>query len=142
MTCRMSGPNHGSGVRPALCQASPQSCEPDRGRDALGGRPQLRRVRVAGVEDPLGQRVGGEQHPGLAGHRRQLGPEVGGDEVDERRLGRPALDPAHGDVVRGRRGRESIEVLTDRERRVVRRQHQPDDAPEALRGQLVDRIPR
>lgn len=69
----------------------------------------------------------------------QLGPQVGGDELDEGRLGGPALDAADRDAVRLGRGTSPVEVLPDRERRVVRRQHQSDEVTETLGGQLIDR---
>ena len=114
MTCRMSGPNHGSGVRPALCQASPQLSRPDRGGHTLGGCPDLRRVRVVGRQDPLGEGVRGEQH---ARARRASSPSLLcrslRDEIDEGRLGRPARDLVHLDVVRRGGSCEPTEVLAD-----------------------------
>ena len=62
MTSPMSGPRHGSGVRPADCHAerpAGPAVEPDGAATAVGRRVQLVGVRVA-VEHPLGQRVGGE----------------------------------------------------------------------------------
>ena len=58
--------------------------------------------------------------------------------VDVRRFGGPALDAGDGDAVGLGRGPGPVEVLADRERRVVRREHEPDDAAEALRGDGVD----
>ena len=138
MTCRMSGPIHGSGVRPADCQRDRPvglfgQTQPVRHGDRR--RAQFVGVRVAGVDDALRQGMGGEQHPhvapGVCPHRRSPFGEVGGEEVDERRLGRPAVDADH----RGLAGAvtASFQVLADRVRRVVRREHQPDDRVDTAR---------
>ena len=102
MTARMSGPIHGSGVRPADCQAIDQSValvQPEPVGHRHGGRTELVGVRVAGVDDALRQRVGGEQDVDRRArsppHRRQPLGEIVGEELDEGRLGRPTLDADH-----------------------------------------------
>ena len=92
---------------------------------------------IAGVEDPLGQRVGGEQHPGVASgiaaepaaHRRRRGTRRRPARSPSSRSPATAMPSAR------RRPRQPVEVLADRERRVVRRQHQADDRVDALRGE-------
>ena len=67
-----------------------------------------------------------------------LAAQVGGDELHERGLGGPAVDAAELDAVRLGGGASPVVVLADGERGVVRRQHQADDAAEALCGDGVD----
>ena len=71
MTSRMSGPSHGSGVRPALCQAICQSTPSTRSSRPATASAVERSSSGYGspvVEDPLGERVRREQHPRPVGH--------------------------------------------------------------------------
>ena len=77
MTARMSGPSHGSGVRPADCQATDHcahGARPTAAATALGRGPQLVGVRVAGRR---GSAAGSEWAVNttfvFGRHRRQLG---------------------------------------------------------------------
>lgn len=101
--------------------------------DGLGGRAQFVGVRVALVDDSPWQRVSREQHThgpvGGGSHGGESGAEVVGEEVEIRRLGRPTLDVEHRrrSATVGHPSAAPVEVLADRVRREVRRQHQPDD---------------
>ncbi len=64
---------------------------------------------------------------------------IGGEEVDERRLGGPALDRDDVDAVRRGRGACAFEVLADRSRRVVGGHHHGDDPLDAQPGEVLDR---
>ena len=132
----MSGPIHGSGVRPADCQAIDQSLQAEAFGDSLCSGPELVGVRIAALEDALGQGVGGEEHPHVMtrGGANLVDPrtEIIGEKVDEGGLGRPALHAAHLDRRAGARlgrvdtGSAPGEVVADRERGEVRSEHQPD----------------
>jgi hypothetical protein len=113
--------------------------EPEPVGDGLGGRAQLVGVVIAGGDDPLRERVGGEQHPCPGRHRRQPASEVVDEELDERRLGRPRLDAADGHVVRRGCLTGPPQVLTDRVGREVRGEHESDDMVEPAARQIVDR---
>ena len=54
--------------------------------------PAARPDRDRRVEDSLGKRVRGEQHCVSSGQRGEARRDVGSDELDERRFGRPTLD--------------------------------------------------
>ena len=80
------------------------------------------------------QRMGGEQHPGRGracaaslARTSAATNSTNAGSVAQLSISVTAMSCSRG------RGRQSIEVLADRERRVVRRQHQPDDASKALR---------
>ena len=87
------------GCAPGALPGHAPVVETDRRGDELGSGADLRRVRVAGGEDPLRKGVRREQHARLSRQGRQLGAEIGGDELDEGRFGRPAFDRAHDDAV-------------------------------------------
>ncbi len=95
-----------------------------------GGRTELIGIRVAGVDDALRQRVGGEQDvdrpPGRRQHRGASFGEIVGEEPDEGRLGGPTLDADHRHGLAGA-GRAPGEVLADRVRGEMWCQHQADD---------------
>ena len=90
----------------------------------LGDEPrrleQLVAVRIARVDDPRRQRV-----------RREDDMRVGaanpvGEQLDEAGLVVPAVDEAQLGAA-GERTLELLAVARDRQRRVVRREHEPDD---------------
>ena len=142
MTCRMSGPSHGSGVRPALCQAMAQLLHcgsPTSAATASAVDRSSSGIGIAGVDDALRQRVSREQHLGVLRHRGELQAQVVGDELYVCGLGGPALDAGDRDAVRIGSGLRPVEILADGEGRVVRCQHQSHDVPEALGGDGVDR---
>ena len=69
----MSGPIHGSGVRPALCQPTDHRSTPARAGHRRGRLGQLVGVGVAHVEDPGREAVGGEHDlDGLDGQPADL----------------------------------------------------------------------
>ena len=126
MTARMSGPSHGSGVRPGRLPGDAPVSRREPGLVGHRGRggAQLCGVGIARGQDPLGKAVGGEQRLVRAGRAASCGAHGGGQEVDVGRLQVPAAHAAHGDAgpLAGRLG--PLEVLADGEGRVVGREDQ------------------
>ena len=111
------------GERPAL-QTRPF-------RDETRGLEQLLAVGIALVEDPLGQRVRGEDHP------RVGGAHAVGENVQEPGMVVPALDERDFRAA-GDGSVEALSVLADREPRVMRREHQSDDPRRSTRQRRLD----
>ena len=152
MTSRMSGPRHGSGVAPALCQPMRQPGPPSRAVDAAvrpigGGR--LAEARSSSgygssASTRSGRRVGGEEHLGArraaparpsataaARNVRYAGEVVPALDADGR--ARPASAAASADPGL---------VLADAEPGVVRGQDEADDGADAGRRPARRRRPR
>ena len=117
----MSGPSHGSPVGDSLWKENDQSVDPGRLGHEARRLEQLVAVGIALVEDPGRQRVGGEDDVLVFLRHKPLR-----EQRDEAGLVAPALDEAQVRAA-GDRVDELRPVLLDREGRVVRRQHQPDD---------------
>ena len=100
----MSGPSHGSPVVLALWKANDQRSSPARAATSARRLEQLLAVGVAGGQDPLRQRVRGEDHPGVgAAH-------AVGHDLHERRVVVPALDQDELGLPPGERRLEPLAV--------------------------------
>ncbi len=85
-----------------------------------GGLQELILVGIPPVEDPRGQRVRGEDDMGLGAADAVC------EQLDETRLLVPALDEAQLPAT-AERPLELLAIAGDRERGVVRSEHEPDD---------------
>jgi hypothetical protein len=128
----MSGPRHGSGVRPALCQASAQVFQLPSPTCSAG-------VGVVD-QDALGQRVGGEEHLVVVGQRGRRVAHGAGQELDVGRFQVPMVDGLVDDAVGVTGLGGAALVLAHREPRVVRGQHQTDRSPDALGRERRDGV--
>ena len=129
----MSGPSHGSPVGDSLWNEKLQVGEARRLGDEPRRLEQLVAVRVAGLEDPRRQRVRGEDDV------RVGAADAVGEQLDEAGLVVPALDEAELRAA-GERTLELLPVARDRERGVVRREHEPDDLLGSGRDRRIGRV--
>ena len=127
-----------AGRRLALKGEAPLLADSGRRRDEPRGLEQLRLVRVAEREDPLRQRVGGEDDVRAALDEGGAA-DAAGEQVDEAGLFVPALDePQLGAA--GDRTLELVAVALDRHDGVVRREHEPDEHVGAARERRLGRL--
>ena len=93
MTSRMSGPIHGSGVRPALCQAMRHRATPARAATASAVSRNWSGYGSPVVEDAGREAVGGEERLDHGvGRGAARADDAVGQQVDEPGLEVPALD--------------------------------------------------
>ena len=131
----MSGPSHGSPVGDSLWKANDHAVAE---RCPLGDEPRGLEervvVRVAGLEDPRGKRVRGEDDVRRAVTRRHA--DTIGQELNEPFVRPPLADEPRLDATRDGRVEELL-VLRDRERRPVRGE---DEADERVVAELERRL--
>ena len=128
----MSGPSHCSPVGDSLWKAKRPLVRAGPLGDEAGGLEQLVAVRIVLVEDARRERVRGEDDVLVLLKHEPLR-----EELDEAGVGAPALDEAQLGAA-GERVDELRAVLLDRQRRVVRREHEADDRVGAARQRLLD----
>ena len=141
----MSGPSHGSPVRPALWKAKSYVARPRRPATSAAVPASSSGYGVALGDDARRQAVGGE-HDADAGRVREAIERLRGgrgQRVDEARLVVPGVDEGDGGRGIAQAGQRGVDraAVAGGVGRALRRERDRDEALHAVRGHLLDDRP-